>query len=342
MNKQIILLSGLIVVLFSSPIISLAEFSRESCQICISQSGGEGYGYNQATGICEKIDTTYWESNSSPATPHNKMLIVIPNENRKQELVKINKLFTEFPSCEKPSQITADDMRVYEIAQQCFACAIDVSRASGWNLKTDKCERGSPTGSFESDAKGSDKNWVWFSRESIRLANFKAGNIVYDSTLACNMLTKEIIDSAKPSFNPIETVQEVTSVGKEAGCLIATATYGTELAPQVQSLRELRNSVLLNTNSGITFMSGFNQFYYSFSPAVADLERQNPIFKEVVKTAITPMLSTLSILNYVDIDSEQEVLGYGIGIILLNISIYFVMPAIIILKIKSALSHKSQ
>jgi hypothetical protein len=45
------------------------------------------------------------------------------------------------------------------------------------------------------------------------------------------------------------------------------------------------------------------------------------------------MLSTLSILNYVDIDSESEMLGYGIGVILLNIGMYFVVPAIVIIKV---------
>ncbi len=79
-------------------------------------------------------------------------------------------------------------------------------------------------------------------------------------------------------------------------------------------------------------MTSFNAAYYSFSPTIADWERQSPIFKEVVNTAITPMLSTLSILNYVDIDSESEMLGYGIGIMLLNIGMYFVMPAIVIVK----------
>lgn len=122
---------------------------------------------------------------------------------------------------------------------------------------------------------------------------------------------------------------------KNGGCLIATATYGSELAPQVQLLREIRDGVVLNTNSGSSFMIGFNQFYYSFSPTVADWERQNPTFKELVKTTITPMLSTLSILNYVDIDSERELLGYGIGIILLNMGMYFVVPAIIIIKTKN-------
>ena len=122
---------------------------------------------------------------------------------------------------------------------------------------------------------------------------------------------------------------------KGGGCLIATAAFGSEMAPQVQFLREIRDNTVLQTESGTSFMTGFNQFYYSFSPVVADYERENPAFKEAVKIAITPMLTSLAILNYVDIDSEEEMLGYGIGIILLNIGMYFVAPAVIIFKIRN-------
>ena len=119
------------------------------------------------------------------------------------------------------------------------------------------------------------------------------------------------------------------------GCLIATAAYGSEMAPQIQFLREIRDNTVLQTESGSAFMTGFNQFYYSFSPVIADYERENIAFKETVKIAITPMLTSLAILNYVDIDSEEEMLGYGIGIILLNIGMYFVAPAVVIFKIRN-------
>jgi len=137
-----------------------------------------------------------------------------------------------------------------------------------------------------------------------------------------------------------EEVMEETEVVDEkegGGCLIATATFGSELAPQVQQLRELRDNTILSTESGIAFMTGFNQFYYSFSPIIADLEREHPVFKEVVKLSVTPMLSTLSILNYAEIDSEQEILSYGIGIILMNVGMYFLAPTIIIYKIRKQL-----
>ena len=77
-------------------------------------------------------------------------------------------------------------------------------------------------------------------------------------------------------------------------------------------------------------MSLFNDLYYSFSPTIADYERENPLFKEAVKIMITPIISSLSILNYVDMDSEVNVLGYGISLILLNVGMYFVAPGIVI------------
>ncbi len=133
---------------------------------------------------------------------------------------------------------------------------------------------------------------------------------------------------------PTASASNVISSNNGGGCLIATAAYGSELAPQVQQLRELRDNSLLQTEFGSRFMKSFNDFYYSFSPHIADYERENPIFKEVVKIAITPMISSLSILNYINMDSEREVLGYGISLIILNGLMYFGIPASVIVAIR--------
>jgi len=116
------------------------------------------------------------------------------------------------------------------------------------------------------------------------------------------------------------------------GCLIATATYGSEMAPQVQQLRELRDNQLLQTESGTQFMTMFNDVYYTFSPTIADMQRENPLFKEAVKLAITPMISTLSLME--NAESESEVLGLGLSVIALNLGIYLGIPAIVIVGIK--------
>ena len=141
----------------------------------------------------------------------------------------------------------------------------------------------------------------------------------------------DIIDDVDGVFDDID---EPEPEANDGGCLIATATFGSELAPQVQQLRELRDNSLLQTESGTSFMKSFNDVYYSFSPYIADYERENPLFKNAVKLFITPMISSLSLLNYVEMDSEESVLGYGISLILLNLAMYVGIPASVIIGIR--------
>jgi hypothetical protein len=126
--------------------------------------------------------------------------------------------------------------------------------------------------------------------------------------------------------------QNNSSQTEGGGCLIATATYGSEMALEVQQLRELRDNTLLNTESGTAFMGMFNDIYYSFSPYIADMQRENPVFKEAVKLAITPMISTLSLME--NAESESEVLGIGISVIMLNLGMYLAVPAIVVIGIR--------
>ena len=128
----------------------------------------------------------------------------------------------------------------------------------------------------------------------------------------------------------LPVIEEPKSNG--GGCLIATATFDSELAPQVQKLREIRDSKLLYTESGSQFMEHFNSFYYSFSPYIADYERENPVFKEIVKIGITPMISTLSLMDYAD--TETEVLSIGISLIILNAMMYVGLPVFASMVIK--------
>jgi len=78
-----------------------------------------------------------------------------------------------------------------------------------------------------------------------------------------------------------------------SGCLIATAAFGSELSPQVQFLRDFRDQKIMNTLAGSSFMQVFNAWYYSFSPYVADYEREQPWLQHTVKTSIYPLITIL-------------------------------------------------
>jgi len=89
-------------------------------------------------------------------------------------------------------------------------------------------------------------------------------------------------------------------------------------------------------------------FNFTETPVRVDIEAENTktkedrstyISSEAVKLAITPMISSLSILNYVDMNSESEVLGYGISLIILNLGMYLGVPAIVVIGIKKRSSQ---
>jgi peptide/nickel transport system substrate-binding protein len=81
----------------------------------------------------------------------------------------------------------------------------------------------------------------------------------------------------------------------QSGCLIATAAFGSDLMPQVQQLRLFRDGIALKTYAGSSFINVFNAWYYSFSPSVANYERQTPWLQNAVRTLIYPLLGILSL-----------------------------------------------
>jgi len=186
-----------------------------------------------------------------------------------------------------------------------------VTKPDGTHQITPRTVDPSDSFDFTTETKGT---YTFFYENSDAFLGFKTVTLTYNT------------EDLKPT--PIDEAME------GGGCLIATATYGTELAPQVQFLREVRDNTLLSTTSGLSFMTGFNQLYYSFSPTIADWERQNPVFKEATKLFITPMISTLSIMALTDEGSENQVLGLGISVIALNLGMYVVVPTIAIWQVK--------
>ena len=188
-------------------------------------------------------------------------------------------------------------------------------------------------GNFEVDDKTLQIKFL----EVMILSEQKSYTFAYSNTVDNfnNDISKfqESLDSFRilSQESSIMTPTENESTEEGGGCLIATAAYGSEMSPQVQMLREIRDNQLLQTESGTAFMSAFNNVYYSFSPAIADMERENPMFKEVVKLGLTPMLSSLAIME--SADSESEVPGLGLSVIALNLGMYIALPAFGIIKV---------
>jgi hypothetical protein len=118
------------------------------------------------------------------------------------------------------------------------------------------------------------------------------------------------------SANPSRTHQITLSV-RVSPCLIATATFGSELAPEVQFLRDFRDQQITNTFAGSNFMNVFNAWYYSFSPAVAQYEYSHATVRTIAKTALYPLIGALHLASstYTVVAFQPELAALAAGLV---------------------------
>ncbi len=107
--------------------------------------------------------------------------------------------------------------------------------------------------------------------------------------------------------------------GNQSSCLIATAAFGSEFAPQVQELRAFRDGIAMQTFAGANFMTSFNAWYYSFSPAIADYERQSPALQSIVRVGVYPLIGILDlsalaydVVSFAGVNSEVGIVVAGL------------------------------
>jgi M6 family metalloprotease-like protein len=78
-------------------------------------------------------------------------------------------------------------------------------------------------------------------------------------------------------------------------CIIATVTFGSEVTPEVQFLRNFRDSLVLSTRAGSAFMNVFNMWYYSFSPQVADFIASHDSIRSPARIGLYPLIGVLEL-----------------------------------------------
>jgi len=137
-----------------------------------------------------------------------------------------------------------------------------------------------------------------------------------------------VIESAVTSY----TVQP-----QPPPCIIATTTFGSELAPEVQFLREFRDQNVLSTFAGVQFMRVFNAWYYSFSPNVAGFIASHSAVKTVMKGVLYPLIGILHLSSMAysvfSFSPEFGVVVAGLVASSLIGVVYFTPPATMILAI---------
>jgi len=105
--------------------------------------------------------------------------------------------------------------------------------------------------------------------------------------------------SYSPTVTLTSTATTLTTFLPIRPCIVASAAYGSELAPEVQSLRLFRDGEVLSTFAGAQFMKVFNEFYYSFSPTVASIVASSPALAAAVRVLLYPLVYILQMSSFV-------------------------------------------
>ena len=153
----------------------------------------------------------------------------------------------------------------------------------------------------------------------------------YDTAYSFARQAKEIADAATKPQAP--------------SCIIATTTFGSELAPEVQFLREFRDQTVLSTFAGSQFMEVFNAWYYSFSPSFAGFIASQPVVKTVMRCVLYPLIGILhaSSIAYSAFAFSPEfgvVIAGFVASSLVGI-VYFTIPVAVLLAITKRLKKKT-
>ena len=95
--------------------------------------------------------------------------------------------------------------------------------------------------------------------------------------------------------------------GDGGGCFIATAAYGSYLDPHVKTLRDFRDSTLLNSEAGRVAVD----LYYTYSPYVADFIAESPAMRSAVRLGLAPVVYAIEYPAYTGLLSLMLAFGFG-------------------------------
>lgn len=110
-----------------------------------------------------------------------------------------------------------------------------------------------------------------------------AGNIFYYSPPPGSSPS---VGSAQTAVEMCTTPAYVSGLLDDKHCFIATATFGSDMAPEVQSFRNFRNRFLLRNSWGESVV----KFYYEISPPLAEFISHHEVLRAGSRVILWPLL----------------------------------------------------
>ena len=156
--------------------------------------------------------------------------------------------------------------------------------------------------------------------------------------------TTTTVTTSSSTSHPTETRTGFSTMPLPAmRCVIATAAFGSELQPEIQFLRGFRDEKVMSTYGGRMFVAVFNVAYYAVSPPLAKCVAEHPSAGSIVRILIYPLITmlrvTAPIFDFFGFDREISILLCGLLASSLIGMSYALLPAILVLHIRTSRSH---
>jgi M6 family metalloprotease-like protein len=103
--------------------------------------------------------------------------------------------------------------------------------------------------------------------------------------------TTEACSAPVTTTGPTQTRTTITIAGPS--CVIATAAFGSVLAPQVAYMRYVRDKLIGSAPLGRILVDGFNAFYYSWSTQVAQIVGSNSFLRAAFRLLLVPVIAAV-------------------------------------------------
>jgi hypothetical protein len=151
---------------------------------------------------------------------------------------------------------------------------------------------------------------------------------------------------ASPTTMTVTTtnVQPYVPPNPTTRCVIATAAYGSELAPEVVYMRHVRDDLIGSSSLGKTLVTGFNEFYYSWSPALADWIGESAFLRAAFRILLLPLVMIAHVAALVFTSTAcaagqtdaASLLGF-LAAAIMTVTVYVLLPVMVVVRSRPAI-----